>query len=384
MLKTIPQYLSAISDTYGLTKTLGVIGICRTESGELDYKVGNNSIIFRIRIDDRTKMLKCYTRSKQNTRRIYGEKCLHEELYIHSDSTHGEWVDVVLDDWVEGQTLQNAIIVNRNNAAELHKLAEAFDRMALELLRQDWAHGDIKPENIIVTPGGEMQLIDFDAVYLPSFAGEQSEECGTAAFQHPARSIDYFNKSIDDYPIALISTALHALSVDPTLSERYDIEDILLFNPKELVNGRSSAHKEVLSLFAYKCKAVQYRIAKLLDYPTPQLRSLRRLLEYAVNDTSHNINQGQKAQLSLENIDGYWGYCIGDQAIISPVYDSGFEFHEGLAAVGVGDCWHYINTEGVSVLSCPQCEEIQSFRNGSAVVIINGVRKRINRNGEII
>lgn len=384
MLKTIPQYLSAMSDTYGLTKTLGVIDICRAENGEPDYKVGNNSIIFRIRHEGRVKMLKCYTRNKQNTRRIYGEKCLHDELYIHSDCTHGEWVDVVLDDWIEGETLHRAIHANRGNAAALLSLAERFDRMALALLQKDWAHGDLKPENIIVTPSGEMRLIDFDAMFLPSFFGEQSEECGTAAFQHPSRSIDYFNKSIDDYPIALISTALHALASDPTLAERYDIDDILLFSPKELINGSSPAHREVLSLFASECKAVQYRIAKLLHYPTPQLHSLKRLLEYAVNSTVCNIDTEQASRLSLENIDGYWGYCIGNRPIIPPVYDSGYEFHEGLAAVSVGDCQHYINAEGVPVLKCPQYEDIQSFRNGVAVVVENGIHKHINRNGEII
>ena len=83
MLKTIPQYLSAMSDTYGLTKTLGVIDIYTTHNGAPWFAIGNNSVIFRIKHEGRDKMLKCYTRDKRNLRRIYGDKCLRVELYIH-------------------------------------------------------------------------------------------------------------------------------------------------------------------------------------------------------------------------------------------------------------------------------------------------------------
>ena len=53
-------------------------------------------------------MLKCYTRPKRNLREIYGQRCLHDELYIHTDRRHGQWVDVVLDEWIEGETLPGA------------------------------------------------------------------------------------------------------------------------------------------------------------------------------------------------------------------------------------------------------------------------------------
>ncbi len=384
MLKTIPQYLSAMSDTYGLTKTLGVIDICTKPDGSPDFSIGNNSIIFRIHHNGGEKMLKCYTRNKRNTRRIYGKKCLREELYIHSDHNHGDWVDVVMDDWLDGQTLHSAILKNRDNPAAMKALAESFDVMALELLGKEWAHGDLKPENIIVTPEGEMRLIDFDAMFLPSFIGEQSEECGTTAFQHPYRDINYFDKSIDDYPIALISTALHALSTDPTLAERYDIEEALLFTPQEIIGGTSVAYREVLKLFASECMAVQYRIAKLLQRKIPQLPELRRVLEYATSSSVIAADAESRARLTLENSAGFWGYYIDDNPVIPPIYDSGFEFSEGLAAVCIGGCMHYIDTKGTPILKCPQYEAIKPFRNGKATVIENGIRKEINRNGEVV
>ena len=386
MLKTIPQYLSAMSDTFGLTRTLGVIDVCTDSNGKPLFLVGNNSIIFRIRHKEREMALKCYTRDKRNLRRIYGAKCLREELYIHSDESHGEWVDVILDDWVEGRTLQRAIAESVGNTEQMRALAEEFDRLALSLLGEEWAHGDLKPENIIVTPDGRLQLIDFDAMFRPEFAGERSDETGTTAFQHPARTADYFDKSIDDYPIALISTALHALALDPTLAERYDMDESLLMRPKDIFEGRNTALDEILSLLARSGEAASYRIAQLLRSVTPKLHGLQTLLTFVVAQRSDATDAAtdEVEPPMLDNLNGLWGYRRGEKFVIPPIYDCGFEFQEGLAAVCFGGCWHYIRTDGSTALRCPHFEAVKSFRNGEAVVIENGVRKRINRNGEVL
>ena len=105
-------------------------------------------------------------------------------------------------------------------------------------------------------------------MYLPAFAGEASPELGTAAFQHPARTIRDFNASLDDYPAALISTALHALALDPTLYVRYPDADGLLFSPQQI--RTDEALREAIALFEREGLAVQYRIARLLYAHTPR------------------------------------------------------------------------------------------------------------------
>ena len=383
MLKTIPQYLSAMSDTYGLTKTLGVIDIYTTHDGAPWFAIGNSSVIFRIKHEGRDKMLKCYTRNKRNLRRIYGDKCLREELYIHDSRGGGEWVDVILDDWIEGTTLSRAIAENLERPDYIRNLAEQFDKMALRLLDAEWAHGDLKPDNIIVTPEGRMQMIDFDALFRPEFEGEPSDEIGTAAFQHPSRGNDYFDKSIDDYPIALISTALHALSVDPTLAECYDMEEVMLFHPRELVDGSSESLSEVLDIFATEGMVIPYRIARLLHSPTPRLFGLRELIGYAVTPSETVALEGDEP-LSLDEQNGLWGYRRGELFVIPPLYDNGFEFSEGLAAVCFGGRWHYIDSTGHIRLNCSNFDAVKSFHNSRAVVIENGVHKHIDINGKVI
>ncbi|HIW52031.1 MAG TPA: WG repeat-containing protein [Candidatus Alistipes excrementipullorum] len=376
MLLTTPQYINALNDTYGLTRTLGVIDVLRDADGRPEFRVGNSSVIFRIRHEGRTCMLKCYTRPKRNLREIYGQRCLHDELYIHTDRRHGQWVDVVLDEWVEGETLQSAIARHAGDSREIGRLAAAFDRMALHLLEQEWAHGDLKPENMIVTPGGEIRLIDFDAMFRPEFAGQRSEETGTAAYQHPSRTAEYFDRTIDDYPIALISTALHAMTADASLHERFDTDEVLLISPREAVAGRSRALDEILGLFASECMAVQYRIARLLRSQSPVLFGLKELIEYGTRCSSN-----ESGEPCLENRDGLWGYADGGKFVIPPLYDCGFDFSEGLAAVRLADCWSFIDRSGRAVIRCGRCDAVKPFRNGKATIVRNGKRYALDRTG---
>ena len=282
---TLRQYLTTLADTHGLTKTLGGMEVCRDSRGRMCYTVGNSAIVFRVRHEGRIRSLRCYMHPPRHLAEIYGERLLPQELYLYDSPRSGVWVDVVLGDWIEGTTLHEAVAeaaaeaAAAEDTARLRQLAAAFDRLAAGLTSDDWAHGDLKPENIVVDPSGRLHLIDLDAMYLPAFAGEASPELGTAAFQHPARTIRDFNASLDDYPTALISTALHALALDPTLYVRYPDADGLLFSPQQI--RTDEALREAIALFEREGLAVQYRIARLLYAPTPRLFGLPELLAWA-------------------------------------------------------------------------------------------------------
>ncbi len=277
---TLRQYLTTLADTHGLTKTLGGMEVCRDSRGRMCYTVGNSAIVFRVRHEGHIRSLRCYMHPPRHLAEIYGERLLPQELYLYDSPRSGVWVDVVLGDWIEGATLHEAVAeaAAAEDATRLGQLAAAFDRLAARLTSDDWAHGDLKPENIVVDSSGRLHLIDLDAMYLPAFAGEASPELGTAAFQHPARTIRDFNASLDDYPAALISTALHALALDPTLYVRYPDADGLLFSPQQI--RTDEALREAIALFEREGLAVQYRIARLLVCTlTPRLFRLpiRRL-----------------------------------------------------------------------------------------------------------
>lgn len=367
---TLGQYLFTIRNSAGLTRTLGRIDLCRDADGRPCFTAGNSAVVFRIRHRGRTCALRCYTHPPRHLAEIYGERLLRNELYVYRDAAHGEWTDVVLDEWIEGDTLHDRIAAA--DAAEFARLAASFDRMAAELAASECAHGDLKPENIVVTPDGTMRTIDRDAMFLPSMAHRESPELGTAAFQHPARTASDFDARIDDFPAALISTALHALALEPGLRERYGVHDTLLIDPQRL--DADPALDAILALFERQGDALRYRIARLLRAGTLRLPRLAALLDHAVRPPRHVGPEPPE----LYESQGLWGY----RPTIPPLYDCGFEFTEGLAAVRLGRTWHYIDTEGRTAIRCPGCEAVKPFRNGRAVVLRDGVRRSVGRDGK--
>ena len=66
------------------------------------------------------------------------------------------------------------------------------------------------------------------------------------------------------------------------------------------------------------------------------------------------------------------------------VNDNGFDFTEGLAAVRLGQTWHYIDPAGRTRLSCPGCQAVKPFRNGRAQIVRNGRRAAIDPSGRIL
>lgn len=375
-MHTLGQYLLTLEDPEGLTRTLGPVTPCRDAAGKLLFSAGNSAVVFRILHRGRLRSLRCYLRQMRHLREIYGERLLARELYLFTSPDSGEWVDVVLGDWIEGVTLQQAIVeaAQTRDRERMAALSESFDRLAAEMVADEWAHGDLKPENIIVAPDGTLHLIDLDATFLPAFAGEPSPELGTAAYQHPARTAADFDASLDDFPAALIATALHVLRLDPALYDRYREADGLLFTPG---NIRSDpALREALACFEAHGSAAWYRIAQAMCAHTLRLFGLAELLRYAVS--SHKA-RADEPELFVSG--GRWGYRTEELVVIPPLYDSGFEFSEGLAAVRLGRTWHYIDTAGRTVLSCPGCEAVKPFRGGRAQVVRDGRRLEIDRAG---
>lgn len=382
-MRTLRQYLLTLSDPEGLLRTLAGAEVCRDARGALLYAAGNSAAVFRIRHRGQIRALRCYLRPMRHLREIYGERFLERELYLYDTAGAGTWVDVVVGEWIEGETLSEAAerAAAERDTQRLQALAAAFDALAARLVSDDRAHGDLKPENIIVDAQGALRLIDFDAAYLPEFSGEQSPELGTAAYQHPARTAADFNERLDDYPAALISTALHALALDPTLRERYPESDGLLFTPREILRGRDAAYREVMELFERRGMALQYRIARLLASPTLQLFGLAEFLAASVREAGTALAGTPPERLELYVEHGLWGYRTPERVVIPPRYDNGFDFSEGWGAVQLGRTWHFIDGSGRVCLSCPGCDSVKPFRNGCAQVVRNGRRMQIDRAG---
>ena len=246
--------------------------------------VGNNAVTVRChRIDnDLSLMLKCYYRHKTNLKDIYGDNFYSKELGIYSIAGNIEYIDIVLLPWVDGVSLDRFIGEPNSDYAALSR---SFDRLALETLEQEYAHGDIKPDNIIVGRDLRMTLIDFDAMWHPKHPNTLSYEIGTTAYCHPKRIHNYYQKSIDDYPLAIISTMLAAMALDHNLAEQLH-KDKTLFSPEECVYGNDRMLNYVIELFKQNNDTYHKQIAQGLRSITPLIHDLHKMFYAIANGTT--------------------------------------------------------------------------------------------------
>ena len=143
-------------------------------------------------------------------------------------------------DWVEGETMEAYIAANYHNQSAMSLLCYRFGKMAAWLRSQSFAHGDIKPDNIIIRPDGSLTLVDYDGMFVSSMKGCKSPTIGTKDFSHPLRTVDDFDETIDDFSLASIALSLKAISMKPTLLDIYGASDRLLFSENDYRNPSNS------------------------------------------------------------------------------------------------------------------------------------------------
>lgn len=406
-LPTISEYVYSVANQYGLFRTLKNIDPEYDAYGNVRFYAGGNSAVFPVVCGNDRKMLKCYFKKGPDTAEIYSYVSAHpddllspaqflgEEIYVYDALGNGAYHDVVLSDRVDGLTLETEI---RRAAREFGRerfrtLSDSFDELAISLLGKEWAHGDLKPENIIVCPDGRFRLIDYDAMFIPPFAGAGTFELGTPPYQHPLRDEKFFCKSLDDYSIAMISVSLRALSLDMRLFVKYNEADNIILNPHQIIEGSSKAYDEILGLFSSAGDHSSYRLAMTLCSPSPEIDDLAALLTtrsdiYSIPLGRVTVAAEQAAKYDTERMpelfcrDGLWGFADSSGTEIIPaVYEEATGFSEGLAAVLLHGIWHYIEPSGKVAINCGRFQSVKPFSEGLAAVLENGLWGYIRPDG---
>ena len=371
---SIANIVDAVANHYTPWRTLRRMEVVCID-GRPKYITGNASVIFTLTIQGQKKILKCYTRHNPHLKSIYGDKFLPAELCVSDIMGRRHWVDCLLTDYIEGVTLHETLC-QRLTSEELQNLATAFDTMAIELLEKEHAHGDIKPENIIVCPDGVMRAIDWDAAFVPALSGNKALEIGTAAYQHPMRSIELYDKHIDDYSIAYISTMLHAYAAMPERAEYYRQHHQPQLHPRDIYrtrlnynyvrntsgdsNGKADWLAQVMDMFASRCMARQYHIARMLRDNTPQLFSLKRIFTHIETLSTYDPDQ-----MEANVWHGLWGYSSDKGWVIEPLFDECYDPKEGVLQVRLAEYKHLLRSNGEIFATAPASTKIK-IRHGVA------------------
>lgn len=378
----ISQIIATLGSRHIVCRTLPRPTVCLDRSGRMAILTGNNAVVVKVRLagDAHTYAMKCYTRPKQRLAAIYGDSYLPSELFVYDISGHGSWIDIVLTEWVEGRTLDAAMADAAADSKALHRLSRDFDSLALGLLASERAHGDLKPENIVCSPRG-MTPVDWDAAYLPEYAGCRAVETGTPDYQHPSRTADMYDKRIDDYPAALISTMLALAAADPASAAQIIRSEGRIFSPSLAVVRQDPMLRRAEDILARSGDAAHYRIARLLSSPSASLPALAELLKFALREAA---GQGQGFDgATLEHGRFGWGYMRRGEWVVPPLYDSGFEPTESTALVELGGFRHFISPDGKSLLECSRFDSIKPLRGGRACAESGGRRCTVTLDGDV-
>ena len=249
----ISEYLAAIREAKDNLDKLSHLMPVLDKYGEPYRSSGAFAVVFKMNDEQTGKCyaLKCFTEEQEGRAEAYRKiaeelefvdspyitsvKYIEKELFVDSNCEDEEF-PVLLMDWIEGETMETYIADNYTDNYAMSMLCYRFCKMAAWLRSQSFAHGDIKPDNIMVRPDGTLTLVDYDGMFVPAMKGQKSPTIGTKDFSHPLRTIDDFDETIDDFALASIALSLKAISLNPSLLDQYGASDRLLFSAADYLD----------------------------------------------------------------------------------------------------------------------------------------------------
>lgn len=227
----ISEYTEAIVSAEDNFNELTNLRPVLDSSGRPIMSSGNFAVVYKMRDikTDKLYAVKCFTREQRGREEAYKKisdyiqkvycdyivkvNYYPDELYVDTNQSGTSEFPVLTMDWIEGMGLEEYISQNANNHDKLDLLSSNFIDLISSLLPKHFAHGDLKPDNIIIDSDDKIKLIDYDGMFVPSMEGEISPELGTPKFQFRNRKPEDFNEYIDDYGALYLSILIRLVVV---------------------------------------------------------------------------------------------------------------------------------------------------------------------------
>lgn len=224
---------------------------------------GGFTVTWNVTCNNNIYAVRCFQKKSDNLKERYQliEDCLrslNSHYFLEFDfqdegiSVNGPLYPIVKMDWGSGETLGEFLTKNYSSKDALDRLNDSLRDLALYLEVQGIAHGDICPENILVDNcGSQIQLVDYDGMYVNGLSALGSTERGKANFQHPDREKKSpWDERLDRFSFISLSFALQVLSEDHRLwGETQSSNEKVLFSGNDFEDPiRSDIFQKLTSL----------------------------------------------------------------------------------------------------------------------------------------
>jgi len=247
-----PQFVFNDPELKRCNISLTPLKMPRVASGgfALTYQLQSNGRKWAVRCFHReaADLQKRYSNISEQLEKVNSNFFVGFEYQSQGIKVNTKTYPIVKMDWIDGILLNTYIEDHVNDFNVLDSLSKQFKDCIFELEKYGIAHGDLQHGNVIVCKN-ELKLIDYDGMYVPAMQFKISNELGHINYQHPLRTEKSFGNKLDRFSTLVIYTAINALKVNPSLWNKYDNGENLLFKRDDFLNPeQSKLFKELRSI----------------------------------------------------------------------------------------------------------------------------------------